>query len=89
MTIDNEHQFQITLAHLKNFSDAAYHVALNKDQRGDVNPILKKAEFDAVCSKVRDFQDQLSAYLAQWAIQELGNSIDGKGIITNYKKDDT
>jgi hypothetical protein len=38
---------------------------------------------------VRDFQDQLSAYLAQWAIQELGNSIDGKGIITNYKKDDT
>lgn len=72
MTIENERQFLITLEDFKNFSMAAYYMALNKDQRtDDVHPMLKQVSFDAECSKIQDFMDEISDYMHKWATREM------------------
>src|SRR5580692_215477 len=60
--IKNERQYRITKAQLERFSDAIKHVEAASDS--GIDPLLKKAQFEALQSQFKDLQDELLAYEA-------------------------
>ncbi len=60
--IKNERQYRITKAQVEKFSDAVAQLSERPDQHSQINPILRKAEREALESQLAELRVQLEEY---------------------------
>jgi hypothetical protein len=62
MMIENERQYQITSEAAQRFEQALMMIERRPESSGDVHPLLKKAQEDAIRGQLEDLRAELREY---------------------------